>query len=271
MMRVELEISRFESLLALASMMTVLLGAPVVRAQSFLGEESVAPAPSKYRTVEGLAADEIVERMIERNRLRDEHLQSYSAIRTYEIQDSRGQVSARAIVRVDYHAPGTKTFQKLSEDGSWEIRKLVFDRLLEGEEETSSSQERSETAITGKNYSFTVGGVANLGANHCYVIEAKPKRKDKYLFEGELWIDAQDFGIVRISGHPAARLSFWINHTNFVREYQKLDDFWLPYRDETIVDVKAHGTKIFRIEHQQYVIHAANNLADPVAGLVPHN
>lgn len=257
--RVALQKTRFEGLLVVILMMTLLMDASSVCGQTFLGEKGMVAASSGYRTVQDLKADEIVDKMIERNRLRDEHLLSYSAIRAYEIRNPDGQVSTTAIVRVDYRAPGMKTFQKLSEDGSWAIRKLVFDRLLEGEEQTSVGHERRETAATGKNYSFTVVGEADLGANHCYIIEAKPKRMDKYLFEGELWIDAQDFGIVRISGHPATRLSLWINHANFVREYQRLDGFWLPYRDETVVDVKVHGTKIFRIEHQQYVINAANN------------
>jgi hypothetical protein len=262
---------RIDGLLAWTSLVTVLIAAPVARAQSFLGGEATTAALSSYGTVDGLGGDDIIGRMIEGNRVRNEHLQSYSAVRTYELRDLDGQVSAQAVIRVDYRAPGTKIFQKVSEGGSWTIRHLVFDRLVQGEEETSSGQERRESAISEENYSFTIVGVTNLGSNHCYIVEAKPKRMDKYLLEGELWIDAQDFGIVRISGHPATKLSFWINRANFVREYQRIGGFWLPYRDATIVDVKVHGTKVFRIEHQQYVIHAANDLGASTVGFGPHN
>jgi hypothetical protein len=51
-----------------------------------------------------------------------------------------------------------------------------------------------------------------------------PKRPDKYLFEGKVWIDSQDYAIVRIAGHPAKKLSFWIERADFVRQYQKSMD-----------------------------------------------
>ena len=85
--------------------------------------------------------------MIVLNRLRNEHLQSYSAVRKYEIQNPDGRVSAEAIVRVDYRAPDKKTFHKVSEEGSWVVRRLVFDRLLRTEEETSAAKSGSRGKI----------------------------------------------------------------------------------------------------------------------------
>jgi len=75
--------------------------------------------------------------------------------------------------------------------------------------------------------------------------------KEKYLFEGKIWIDAQDFAIVKIAGHPAKKPSFWINRADFVRQYQRIDGFWLPFRDETSVEVKIYGRRVFTVDHQQ--------------------
>jgi hypothetical protein len=254
--------TRLTRFLLATFLLKVLMMAPVAESQSFVSEtaKGAAPTPASSRTVDGLTGDEVVARMIERNRLRNEHLQSYSAVRKYEIRNPDGRVSAETVVRVDYRAPGSKTFQKVSEEGSWVVRHLVFDRLLQSEEETSSGPERRDSAISDTNYRFTIIGEENVGPHHCFIVEAKPKRPDKYLFEGELWIDAQDFGIAKISGHPAAKLSFWINRAEFVRQFQRIDGFWLPYLDETIVDLKIHGRRDFRIEHLQYVINATNSL-----------
>jgi len=247
-------------LLAPAVLLRVLTMAPVARGQSFIGETANAEASANSGTVSELAGDEIVARMIEHNRVRNEHLQSYSAVREYEIRNPDGRVSAKAVVRVDYRAPGKKTFQKVSEEGSWVVRRLVFDRLLQSEEEASSGQERRDSAISDDNYTFTTIGQENLATRRCFIVEVKPKRTDKYLFEGKLWIDAQDFAIAKISGHPAAKLSFWITRADFVREFQSVEGFWLPQLDETIVELKTHSTRVFRIEHQQYVINAVNAL-----------
>jgi hypothetical protein len=94
-----------------------------------------------------------------------------------------------------------------------------------------------------------------------------PKRKDKYLFEGKIWIDAEDFAVVKIAGHPARRPSFWINRADFVRQYQRIDGFWFPLRDETSVDVKMYGRRVFTVDHQQYVIDPANRLQAEKGGI----
>jgi hypothetical protein len=79
------------------------------------------------------------------------------------------------------------------------------------------------------------------------------------LFEGRVWIDANDYSVVRIEGHPATKLSFWIQRADFVRQYQKIDGFWLPERDETLVHVRLYGKKILKIEHRNYVVNTDQN------------
>jgi hypothetical protein len=66
---------------------------------------------------------------------------------------------------------------------------------------------------------------------------------DKYLFEGKLWADNRDFSVVQIEERPAANLPFWIDRAQFVREYQQVDAFWLPQKDETVVQVNFYGKR----------------------------
>jgi hypothetical protein len=208
--------------------------------------------------------------MLERSRLRNEQLKRYSAVRTYEIRNLDGKLAAQAVVRVDYQAPDKKTFNKTSEKGSGIVRHLVFDRLIQSESETSSGREHHDSAITAANYTFTLAGEEEVGLYHCFVLEVTPKRKEKYLFEGRIWINAEDFAIVKITGHPAKKPSFWINRADFVRQYQKIEGFWLPCRDETSVEVKINGRRTFTVDHQQYMVNPASplqaetgNMGDP--------
>jgi hypothetical protein len=220
-----------------------------------------------YSAPVGLTGDEIIARMLERNRLRNEQLRRYSAVRTYDIRNPEGKLAALAVVRVEYWAPDKKTFNKTSEKGSGIVRHLVFDRLMQSESETSSGREHHDSAITAANYTFTLSGEEDVGPYHCFVLEAIPKRKEKYLFEGKIWIDTEDFAIARIAGHPAKKPSFWINRADFVRQYQKIDGFWLPCRDETSVEVKIYGRRVFTVDHQQYVINPLNPLQVETGGM----
>jgi hypothetical protein len=203
-----------------------------------------------------LNGDEIVAQLLLHNQRRDAQLKRYRVVRTYEVRNHKGDLSAQEVVRMQYLAPDKKSFQKSSEEGSGTVRRMVFDRLMKSEAETATGQEHHDSALTPANYTFTKIGVENLGQYHCYVVETTPKRKDKYLFEGTIWIDTQDFAVVKIAGHPAKKLSFWIERADFVREYQKIGDFWLPYRDETTVHVRLFGEKHFTIAHDQYSINS---------------
>ena len=253
-------VRRIKGVVAIALILGAASVAPVAKCQSSAGPTTREMALSNSSAPAGLTADDIIARMLEHNRFRNEHLQRYSAVRTYEIRNPEGKLAAQAVVHVDYRAPDKKTFNKTSEEGSGIVRHLVFDRLIQSESETSSGREHRNSAITTANYTFTLAGEEDLGPNHCFVLEATPKRKEKYLFEGKIWIDAEDFAIAKIAGHPAKKPSFWINRADFVRQYQRIDGFWLPCRDETSVEVKMYGRRMFTVDHQQYVVNPANPL-----------
>jgi hypothetical protein len=255
-----IQVLQWKRLVAIAYLLGATPVASFAQSQSFASKTVGETAPSGYTAPMSLTGDDIIARMLERNRLRNEQLQRYSAVRTYVIRNLEGKLAAQAVVRVDYEAPDKKTFNKTSEKGSGIVRHLVFDRLIQSEGETSAGREHHNSAITPANYSFLLEGEEEVGPYHCFVLEATPKRKDKYLFEGKIWIDAGDFAVVKIAGHPAKKPSFWINRADFVRQYQRIGGFWLPYRDETSVEVKLYGRRVFTVDHQQYVINADTHL-----------
>ena len=251
-----IKVGRWKIWVAIALFSGAASAPAIAQSQSSANQPAQEVSPP-YSAPAGLTGDNVIAKMLERNRRRNEQLQRYSAVRTYEIRNPEGKVAAQAVVRVDYQAPDKKTFNKTSEKGSGIVRHLVFDRLIQSESETASGREHHDSAITTANYAFTLAAEEDLGPYHCFGLEAAPKRKDKYLFEGKIWIDAEDFAVVKIVGHPAKKPSFWVNRADFVRQYQRIDGFWLPYRDETHVEVKIYGRRVFTVDHQQYLINSA--------------
>lgn len=238
----------FLALLALA------VARPAHAQQSAFVAPGDTAAATNSPVVAGQSANEIVSRVLAENKRRNERLPNYSVTRTYQIETPEGKLAAQTVVRMDYRAPDAKTFEKTSEKGSGIVRHLVFDRLMDSESESSTGKEHKDSALTPANYDFRFAGVEDIGPYHCFVLEVAPKRKDKYLFEGKIWIDSHDFAVARIEGHPAKKPSFWVNRADFVREYQKVDEFWLPLRDETQVEVKIYGKRVLTIEHGPYVL-----------------
>jgi hypothetical protein len=88
----------------------------------------------------------------------------------------------------------------------------------------------------------------------CFVVQASPKRKDKYLFEGRIWIEEKEFAVVKIVGRPAKRPSFWIKSADFTRHYQRISGTWLPLRDQTVSQVRLFGENVLTIDHGDYKV-----------------
>jgi hypothetical protein len=251
-----MKIRSFLVALILIGMMTNITSA---RAQSDREENSAdVTAP-----VEPLSPDidesKLFTELLAHNELRNAALLGYTEQRTYEVTDTTGKVRAQESGQMEYRAPDKKTFVTTSESGSGLVRRLALNPLIASEIEAASGKQHHDSSITPANYTFELLGEQQVGPYHCFVVRATPKRRDKYLFEGKVWIDTQDFAVVRIAGHPAKKLSFWIERADFVREYQRIDGFWLSKKDETFVKVRMYGHKVLTIDHQNYTVTGARN------------
>lgn len=202
----------------------------------------------------GINESQVLAELTAHNEKRRSALHDYTVLRTYQVIDLRGKVHAEEIGRMEFFSPDKKTFTVSSESGSGLVRRMALVPLIRSEIETAAGKEHHDSAISADNYSLSLLGEQLVGPYRCFVAGAIPKRKDKYLFEGKLWIDVNDYSVVRIEGHPAKKLSFWIQRADFVRQYQKIDSFWLPQKDQTWVQVRLYGKKILTIEHRDYVV-----------------
>ncbi|MBI3695343.1 MAG: hypothetical protein HY238_10980 [Acidobacteria bacterium] len=174
-----------------------------------------------------LSAQEIVARMVEMDRARTAQLADYTSLRRYHLENKRFQKTADMTVKARYRRPGRKEFAVLSESGSGVIRERVFHRMLDAELEAGSEPMRRVTQVTPDNYDFRFTGVDSDRDRRAYVFEISPKVRNKFMVQGRIWLDAEDFAITRIEGRPAKNPSVWVRSTTFVHTYEKRGPFWL--------------------------------------------
>jgi hypothetical protein len=243
------------SLVAAATMVAIAMLVTEANAQA-----AGAELPQLSTVIEplrpGVTESQVFAELAAHNEQRRSALRDYSVLRTYQVIDLKGKVHAEEVGRMEFLAPDKKTFTVNSEAGSGLVRHMALNPLIKSEIETAAGKEHHDSAISADNYSLNLLGEQQVGLYRCFVAEVLPKRKDKYLFEGKLWIDVDDYSVVRIEGHPAKKLSFWIERADFVRQYQKIEGFWLPQKDQTLVQVRLYGKKILTIDHRDYVVNA---------------
>lgn len=111
-----------------------------------------------------------------------------------------------------------------------------------------------DSSITPNNYTFVLLGEEDMAGSRCFVVKATPRRTGKYLFSGKIWIHSTEFAIVQIEGQPAKNPSFWIKRVDFVRRYQKIGEFWLPLKNESITRVRLFGKNTLTTDYDNYEI-----------------
>lgn len=214
----------------------------------------LAAAEPSSSAVAPLAVEEIVARMTTRNMQRAASLSGYRSTRTYEL-DYSGFPSgkhAKMVVAVSLEAPGKKTFSIVSEEGSGLLLKRVLHRLLESEQEAADGANREDSALTEKNYEFELLRNDALEGRPCYVLGVKAKRDSKFLYDGQIWVDAEDFAVARIEARPSKNPSFWISQTSVEHRYMKRGEFWLPMQNRSSSKVRMGGRAVLTIDYGSY-------------------
>ena len=197
-----------------------------------------------------VTADEVLAQMMRSEAQRQSAMVGYTAIRRYCATNN--QRHAEMVVQVFADENGAKHFTVVSEEGSGAIRKHVFHKMLSEESEASKHGSRESSRLIPANYEFILNGKENLETGPAYAFDVTPKSANKYLIVGKIWVDANDYSIVRVEGQPARSPSFWIRSVHFTHTYQKVGPLWLASSTHSVSDIKIFGNSELTIENSNY-------------------
>ena len=243
-------------LLLAAPLFVALIGAFAASADSGSQPRSITTAP--------LPVDQVVNNLIRKDLERAQALAHYASTRVYHLsyRGFPGDRDAEMTVEATYTSPSTKSFKVVSQTGSKLVIARVFKRLLESEKEAAEPEMHARTLLNRDNYDFALigfesSGVESAGQHSQYVLAVNPKAKSKYLYRGKVWVDGTDFAVTRIDAEPAQNPSFWTKKSEIHHEYLKVQDFWLPRRNESISYIRLGGRATLTIEYNNYRVTAS--------------
>jgi outer membrane lipoprotein-sorting protein len=209
-------------------------------------------------------APEIVTRMTAHDLVRQSSIEGYAGMRRYVLENQKFHKRAEMLVQVQGDKDGTKHFEVVSEDGWKAAHKHVLHKMLESETETSRPEKRAGARLNSENYDFSLIGTELAAGRTAYVLEVRPKRSEKYLFDGRIWVDAEDYALVRAEGKPAKKPSFWTKSIHFVQVYQKCGPVWFPLSTQSVTEARLVGTTDVSIEYFDYAPKIPNSSGNSV-------
>lgn len=202
------------------------------------------------RPLRAQTVDDILNRMMARNEWQDGALVEFRAQRKFYAANTRFKTASTMYVQTVFRSPDQVQSTVTSHEGSQLIRSRVFNKILEAEAETHAKKDKQQVDIVPANYNFSLVGSEQCDGRSCYRLKISPKRRDKYSLNGEIWLDGEDYSIVRMHGSPAKRPSIWTLNTEIDRRYKKVDGIWLPDRLDSSSNIMVAGHSVLSIEYK---------------------
>jgi hypothetical protein len=190
-----------------------------------------------------ITAEEIVDKMLASEAQQQKNLPRYRTMREYRLTNADGSKQVEVLAKISYDRNGKKRIEVVEERGSEGLFRRAIHKVLDAEMK-ASREARKDIQISPDNYEFKLVGTGGRS----YVLDLIPKRKSKFLIEGRIWVDAQDFAISRIKGRPAANISFWVGRPHITQSFQKVGDVWLLAHNESTTTAKVVGRVVFTME-----------------------
>lgn len=181
----------------------------------------------------------IVARMAEARTENRNRFRAHVVTRDYQLFDGKAdQAKSHVTADVAFAPPDSKSYviQRVSGSGFGE---RIVRRMLEGEVEVA--KDHNTTEFSPDNYDFRFIREDSFGGRRCYVIEVLPKRPQKNLLRGHIWVDSELYLIHRSEGEPSKKPSWWLRDVHMVLSYGDVGGMWLQTNSEATADVRLLG------------------------------
>jgi hypothetical protein len=219
---------------------SLLLAASLSLAQEIQSDADPAASRDKLSS--------ILERMAAYKERQKERLLEYEVDRVFSAGNTAFNVYATMDVATTFRRSDGLSNRITGQTGSGFIRQRVFDKVLEAESE-AAGERKAEVDLTADNYAFSLSGDEVCDGRPCYRLALTPKKKGKYSLDGDVWVDTEDYAVVRIKGSPAKSPSFWTRQTEIDRRYNRVNGVWLPSHFESSSRLLIFGRSTFSIEY----------------------
>jgi hypothetical protein len=206
----------------------------------------------------GLSSVQVVEQMQHHADAQVQELRRYKALRHYQVE-YRGYsatINAKMDVLANYDASKGMTFQIVSQSGSKFLCDKVLKRAVDSERE--ASHDKDSSALTPANYRFQLVGNETIGGRPTYVLAVEPLSDSKFLYRGKVWVDVEDFEVVKMESEPAKNPSFFISRTLIHYTSVLAHGFWLPQGIRSETKVRIGGTAVLTIDYGSYQVESNN-------------
>lgn len=183
-------------------------------------------------------------------------LEGYTVTEHYAVFRGRSDAKqvADMVVKTTYRRASGKSYAIVSQSGSSFWRSEVLNRLLDSEKLMSKPGNVETALINSSNYEMTLdkNSTQDFNGRKCLVLDIKPRRASEYLFNGMLWVDAEDYAIVQLKGTAGKSAFFLASAADVSRQYSEIKDLPMATHAVAVSDSALLGQTVVKIDYADY-------------------
>jgi len=181
----------------------------------------------------------IVARMAQARDENESRFRPYIVRRGYTLfGQERQQSKSEVMADVTFVPPDRKQYAIHQSSGS-ALGEILVRRMLAGEVDITKNS--ASTDFAPQNYDFRFVREEGVEGQRCYMLELLPKRKDRNLVRGNIWVDVNTYLLRRTEGEPAKGPSWWLRDVRMVFLYGNVEGMWLQTSSEATATVRILG------------------------------
>ena len=209
-----------------------------------------------------LSGDEVLARMETETGRRHDLLKRYSGSRQYTLQNARFGKEATVGIAMKYLAPEGERYTVVNQSGSDKLIGII-NSVMASEARASVPPENALHEVSAANYRVRLLGTEAVEGHTCYVLALTPRFKSKNLIVGKAWVDAENFGIVRLDGQFAASVSLLVGAPRLREDFVEVNGFWLPGHVHSVTSSFLLGPTELEIVFSNYQVFTDTASARP--------
>jgi len=163
----------------------------------------------------------------------------YTVTRDYRLfGEDNSKSKSEVIADVAFVPPDSKKYAIQKTNGS-RLGRMIVRRILASE--VQITKDYASTDLSPENYGFRFIREEDVNGQRCYVLEMLPRRKDKHLLRGDVWVDAHTYLIHRFEGQPAKNPSWWVRDVHVALAYGDVGGMWLQTASKSTAKARILG------------------------------
>jgi len=175
------------------------------------------------QTDDGQNVRDIVLRMMAVRRENRNRSRTFLVKRDYRLFDQNLQPKAHVVARIVFVPPDQQHYR--IEGGRGGMAEQILKNFVKGETQPPDDPRRQE--FSPDNYEFQLVGQEVLHRRLCYVLAVQPRRQERDLIRGRIWVDAQNYEVHRVEGAPALSPSWWLRDLHVLIDFANVKGMWL--------------------------------------------